>query len=52
MDFPKGGGYRLEKRKCGADIRTHYRQGGGEVVKKAFLIRMELAKLGRTSVII
>ena len=27
-------GWRLENRTCGADVRTHYRQDGGEVTKK------------------
>ena len=27
-------GWRLENRTCGADVCTHYRQGGGEVVPK------------------
>ena len=39
-------GWRLEKRTCGANVRTHYRQGRGEFVpKKTLLIGMELAKL-------
>ena len=42
----KNEGWRQENCTCGADVRTKYEQGGGEVVpKKTLLIGVELAKI-------
>ena len=46
-------GWRLENRTCGAYIRTHYRQGGEEVVaKKTWWIVMVWVKLWTAEVMI